>query len=43
MASELRYMVGSMSEDLATLDWTASDRSQQTGGATAEAGTVVRY
>lgn len=43
MASELRYMVGGLADDLATLDWSASDRTGQVGGATAEAGTVVRY
>jgi 4-hydroxy-2-oxoheptanedioate aldolase len=43
MASELRYMVGSMSEDLATLDWSPSSRTGQIGGVEAESGTVVRY
>jgi 4-hydroxy-2-oxoheptanedioate aldolase len=43
MASELRYMVGGIADDLATLDWQPSDRSGQVEGAEAEAGTVVRY
>lgn len=43
MASELKYMIGSLQQDLATLEWTASDRTGQVGGAEAEAGTVVRY
>lgn len=43
MASELKYMVGNLQQDLATIDWTASDRTQHVSGAEAEAGTVVRY
>jgi len=43
MASELRYMVGGMQEDLGAIDWSASDRTAKVGGAEAEAGTVVRY
>lgn len=43
MASELRYMVGYLKDDLDTIDWQASDRSQTTAGEAAEAGTVVRY
>lgn len=43
MASELRYMVGSMKEDLDTIDWSASDRTATLAGEAAEAGTVVRY
>lgn len=43
MASELRYMVGNLKDDLATIDWSASDRTQQVAGEAAEAGTVVRY
>jgi 4-hydroxy-2-oxoheptanedioate aldolase len=43
LASELKYMIGSLAEDLAALDWSPSDRSRQTGGVEAEAGTVVRY
>ncbi len=43
MASELRYMVGSLGEDLATIDWSPSDRTGKVGGVEAEAGTVVRY
>ncbi len=43
MASELKYMVGSMADDLATIDWSPSDRTHETAGAEAEAGTVVRY
>ncbi len=43
LASELRYMVGGMAEDLATIDWQASSRTEKVGGPAAEAGTVVRY
>ncbi len=43
MASELRYMVGKLGEDLATIDWTASPRFQQLETESAEAGTTVRY
>jgi 4-hydroxy-2-oxoheptanedioate aldolase len=43
MASELRYMLGFLAEDLASIDWSASDRTVKAGGAEAEAGTVVRY
>jgi 4-hydroxy-2-oxoheptanedioate aldolase len=43
MASELRYMVGKLGEDLATIDWTASPRFQQLETEAAEAGTTVRY
>lgn len=43
MASELRYMIGGLAGDLATLDWTPSDRSGKLEGTEAEAGTVVRY
>ncbi len=43
MASELRYMVGKLSEDLATINWTASERFQQLETEAAEAGTTVRY
>ena len=43
MASELKYMVGNLAEDLATINWSASDRTAKVGGAEAEAGTVVRY
>jgi 4-hydroxy-2-oxoheptanedioate aldolase len=43
MASELRYLVGGLAEDLGQLDWSPSDRAGRTEGAAAEAGTVVRY
>ncbi len=43
MASELRYMVGKLGEDLATINWTASERFQQLETEAAEAGTTVRY
>ncbi|HEV2128777.1 MAG TPA: aldolase/citrate lyase family protein [Thermomicrobiales bacterium] len=43
MASELKYMVGSMASDLQNLDWSPSDRTQQSVGTAAEAGTLVRY
>lgn len=43
MASEMKYMVGNLQQDLATIDWSASDRTARVGGAEAEAGTVVRY
>ncbi|MGB3307171.1 MAG: aldolase/citrate lyase family protein [Thermomicrobiales bacterium] len=44
MASELRYMVGYLKDDIATLNWTASERGQQVQtGEVAEAGTIVRY
>ncbi len=42
MASEVRYLVGGLSEDLGKLNWSASERSSR-AGAGAEAGTVVRY
>jgi 4-hydroxy-2-oxoheptanedioate aldolase len=42
MASELRYLVGGLSDDLGKLDWRPSERSSREG-AGAEAGTVVRY
>ena len=43
MASEMRYMIGNLADDLASIDWTSSDRTQTVSGAEAEAGTVVRY
>ncbi len=43
MASELRYMVGGLQQDLATIEWPSSDRTAQIAGTEAEAGTVVRY
>ncbi|HWV34296.1 MAG TPA: aldolase/citrate lyase family protein [Thermomicrobiales bacterium] len=44
MASELRYMIGYLKDDIATLNWTASERGQKVQtGEVAEAGTVVRY
>jgi 4-hydroxy-2-oxoheptanedioate aldolase len=44
MASELRYMVGFMKDDIAKLNWSASPRGDlETTGPVAEAGTIVRY
>lgn len=43
MASELRYMLGYLAEDLASIDWAPSSRTDTVDGAEAEAGTVVRY
>jgi len=43
MASELRYMLGYLKEDLDTIDWTASPRFQELGAQALEAGTTVRY
>jgi 4-hydroxy-2-oxoheptanedioate aldolase len=43
MASELRYMLGYLREDLDTVDWSASSRFQELGVEAAEAGTTVRY
>jgi 4-hydroxy-2-oxoheptanedioate aldolase len=44
MASELRYMVGSLKEDIDKLDWKASTRgTTEAAGPVAEAGVVVRY
>jgi 4-hydroxy-2-oxoheptanedioate aldolase len=43
MASELRYMLGYLREDLDTVDWTASNRFQELSVEAAEAGTTVRY
>ena len=43
MASELRYMLGYLKEDLDTINWTASQRFQQLDTEALEAGTTVRY
>jgi 4-hydroxy-2-oxoheptanedioate aldolase len=43
LASELRYMVGYMRQDVEAVDWTASDRTRVLTGEAAEAGTTVRY
>lgn len=43
MASELRYMVGYLKEDLEKISWKASERFQQVATEAAEAGTTVRY
>lgn len=43
MASELRYMLGHLKEDLERIEWTASDRFQQLQTEALEAGTTVRY
>lgn len=42
MASELRYLIGGLSDDLGNLNWQPSERSSREGTG-AEAGTVVRY
>ncbi len=43
MASELRYMIGFLKEDLASIEWTPSDRGQTVLTEAREAGTTVRY
>ena len=43
MASELRYMVGYLKEDLGKLDWTPSEKGQAVDTEKVEAGTTVRY
>lgn len=43
MASELRYMLGYLKDDLAAIDWTASERYQNLDTEAREAGTTVRY
>jgi hypothetical protein len=43
MASELRYMVGFLKEDLEQINWTASERGQVLDTEAVEAGTTVRY
>jgi 4-hydroxy-2-oxoheptanedioate aldolase len=43
MASELRYMIGGLQDAIATLNWTASDRTGRLDKAAAEQGTTVRY
>jgi 4-hydroxy-2-oxoheptanedioate aldolase len=43
MASELRYMVGFLKEDLGKLDWTPSEKGQTVDVEQVEAGTTVRY
>ena len=44
MASELRYMVGFMKDDIAKLNWSASPRGDlEATGPVTEAGTIVRY
>ena len=43
MASELRYMLGFLKEDIDSVNWKASPRHQQLGVEAAEAGTTVRY
>jgi len=43
MASELRYMIGFLKEDLETLDWSSSDRTATVQTEAREAGTTVRY
>jgi 4-hydroxy-2-oxoheptanedioate aldolase len=43
MASELRYMVGYLKEDLDAIKWTSSPRHQQLEVEAREAGTTVRY
>jgi len=43
MASELRYMLGFLKEDLDTVQWRASERFQELDVEAVEAGTTVRY
>ena len=43
MASELRYMVGFLKEDLGKLEWTPSEKGQTVDMEKVEAGTTVRY
>lgn len=43
MASELRYMLGYLKDDLSTINWTASERHQNVDTEAREAGTTVRY
>ena len=44
MASELRYMIGYLKEDIEKLAWSASERGEANSSqGIAEAGTVVRY
>jgi 4-hydroxy-2-oxoheptanedioate aldolase len=43
LASEMKYMMGGLSEAIAQLNWQASDRLQRVDGVSAEEGTVVRY
>lgn len=43
MASEMRYMVGFMKEDIDTLNWTPAERYQTIETENAEAGVTVRY
>jgi hypothetical protein len=43
MASELKYMLGYLKEDLDRIDWSASARFQALETEALEAGTTVRY
>jgi hypothetical protein len=43
MASELRYMLGYLKEDLDNISWTPSARHQDLDTEALEAGTTVRY
>ncbi len=43
MASELRYMIGGLQDAIATLNWSAADRSGRIDQPAAEQGTTVRY
>jgi 4-hydroxy-2-oxoheptanedioate aldolase len=43
MASELKFMLGGLSEGIDQLNWQPSDRTQRVEGSTAEEGTIVRY
>lgn len=43
LASEMRYMVGGMKQDIEAVNWSASDRTRVLTGEAAEAGTTVRY
>jgi 4-hydroxy-2-oxoheptanedioate aldolase len=43
MASELRYMIGGLQDAIATLNWSAADRTGHIDQPAAEQGTTVRY
>jgi 4-hydroxy-2-oxoheptanedioate aldolase len=43
MASELRYMIGGLQDAIATLNWSAADRTGRIDQPAAEQGTTVRY
>ena len=43
LASEMKYLMGGLSEAISQLNWQASDRSQRLDITSSEEGTVVRY